>query len=121
MAQTSNFTVISGLIGAASTGGGFPSEELLPLVYDELRDLAARRLAGHGSTGTLQASALVHEARLRLAGANARPWNSKAYGRTLRNDSAIGSSLCSLAVCQRVGVITNRLTIDDPSKSAKDK
>jgi hypothetical protein len=106
MAQTSNFTVISGLIGAASTGGGFPSEELLPLVYDELRDLAARRMAGHGSTG------------IRLAGANARPWNSKAYGRTLRNDSAIGSSLCSLAVCQRVGVITNRLTIDDPSKSA---
>jgi hypothetical protein len=58
MAAATNYTDISGLIGAASTGGGIPSEELPPLVHDKLRHLA---------TLTLQATALVHEAWLRLA------------------------------------------------------
>lgn len=44
------------------------SERLLPLVYDELRALAARRLAREGPGLTLQATALVHEAYLRLVG-----------------------------------------------------
>lgn len=79
MAASANFTDISGLIGAASTGGGFPSEELLPLVYDELRHLAARRVAGYGSTVTMQATALVHEAWLRLGGADTRLWNDKTH------------------------------------------
>jgi RNA polymerase sigma factor (TIGR02999 family) len=80
MAASANYTDISGLIGAASTGGGIPSEELLPLVYDELRHLAARRVAGFGTAAlTLQATALVHEAWLRLAGADTRLWNNKAH------------------------------------------
>lgn len=58
MTAAANYTDISGLIGAASTGGGIPPEELLPPVYDELRHLAAL---------TLQATALFHEAWLRLA------------------------------------------------------
>jgi RNA polymerase sigma factor (sigma-70 family) len=49
MVAPANYTDISGLIGAASTGGGIPSEKLLPLVYDELRHLAARRVAGFGT------------------------------------------------------------------------
>ena len=79
MEEHSHFTEITGLIGAAATGGGIPSEELLPLVYDELRHLAARRMAEHGPAATLQATALVHEAWLRLAGANTRLWNDKAH------------------------------------------
>lgn len=79
MSKAANFTDISGLIEAASAGGGIPSEELLPLVYDELRHLAARRMAGYGTTATLQATALVHEAWLRLAGADTRLWNDKAH------------------------------------------
>jgi RNA polymerase sigma factor (TIGR02999 family) len=79
MAASANFSDISALIGAASPGGGFPSEELLPLVYDELRHLAARRVAGHGSSITMQATALVHEAWLRLGGADTRLWNDKTH------------------------------------------
>src|ERR1700753_317229 len=56
------------------------AEHLLPLVYDELRRLAAQRLAREKPGQTLQATALVHEAYLRLVDANgARPWNSRGY------------------------------------------
>lgn len=80
MAKPANFTDISGLIGAASTGGGIPSEELLPLVYDELRHLAAHRVSLVGSAAaTMQATALVHEAWLRLAGTDTRLWNNKTH------------------------------------------
>src|SRR4051794_4391258 len=54
--------------------------ELLPLVYDELRKLAAARLADERPGQTLQATALVHEAYLRLAGDDTgRPWNSRGH------------------------------------------
>ncbi len=50
--------------------------ELLPLVYEELRRLAAHKMAHEAAGHTLQPTALVHEAWLRLAGAGAeaRPW-----------------------------------------------
>jgi RNA polymerase sigma factor (TIGR02999 family) len=53
--------------------------ELLPLVYEELRKLAARRLADEAPGQTLQATALVHEAYLRLVGDGDRPWNSRGH------------------------------------------
>ena len=54
--------------------------ELLPLVYDELRRLAARRLAGEKPGQTLQATALVHEAYLRLVGGEpGRPWQGRGH------------------------------------------
>ena len=54
--------------------------ELLPLVYDELRRLAARRLAGEAPGQTLDATALVHEAYLRLVGGDpGRPWQGRAH------------------------------------------
>lgn len=56
------------------------SEKLLPLVYDELRRLAAHRLAGESPGQTLQATALVHEAWLKLAGGEAaRRWNGRTH------------------------------------------
>jgi RNA polymerase sigma factor (TIGR02999 family) len=56
------------------------AEQLLPLVYDELRKLAAQKLALEKPGQTLQATALVHEAYLRLAGADgARHWNGRAH------------------------------------------
>lgn len=58
---------------------GLPSEDLLPLVYDELRSLAATRLKGEAEAQTLQATALVHEAWLRVAGAGGRTWNDRAH------------------------------------------
>ena len=56
------------------------AEKLLPLVYDELRKLAAQKLAQEKSGQTLQATAIVHEAYLRLVeGDAARPWNSRGH------------------------------------------
>jgi RNA polymerase sigma factor (TIGR02999 family) len=57
-----------------------PARDLLPLVYDELRRLAAQRLAREAPGQTLQATALVHEAYLRLVGADPdRPWNGRGH------------------------------------------
>jgi RNA polymerase sigma factor (TIGR02999 family) len=53
--------------------------ELLPLVYDELRRLAAHRLAGERREHTLQPTALVHEAWLKLAGADERTWQGRQH------------------------------------------
>lgn len=63
-------------------GSGDPSraEALLPLVYDELRRLAAARLADEKPGNTLQATALVHDAYLRLVGASdAVDWNGRGH------------------------------------------
>src|SRR3954454_3978193 len=53
---------------AAPAGGSHAPAELLPLVYDQLRDLARHRMGQERAGHTLQATALVHEAYLRLAG-----------------------------------------------------
>jgi RNA polymerase sigma factor (TIGR02999 family) len=68
------------LLSAAEQGDPQAAEQLLPLVYDELRRLAAHRLAGEGPDHTLQATALVHEAYLKLVGSEPqRPWNGRAH------------------------------------------
>lgn len=58
--------------------GGVP-EKLLPLVYDELRRLAAARMARESSAQTLQPTALVHEAWLRLVADRERTWQNRAH------------------------------------------
>jgi RNA polymerase sigma factor (TIGR02999 family) len=55
------------------------AQELLPLVYEELRKLAAARMVGQWETSTLQPTALVHEAWLRLAGNKEQPWENRAH------------------------------------------
>jgi len=55
------------------------AEELLPLVYDELRHLAAHRLAGERRQQTLQPTALVHEAWLKISGNEQRAWNGRQH------------------------------------------
>ena len=65
---------VTRLLDAAAAGDRHAAAELLPLVYDELRKLAAARLAAEPPGHTLQPTALVHEAYLRLVGrADARP------------------------------------------------
>jgi RNA polymerase sigma factor (TIGR02999 family) len=59
--------------------GQSQAEELLPLVYDELRRLAAWRLANEKPGQTLQATALVHEAYLRLVGKEDPHWNGRHH------------------------------------------
>jgi RNA polymerase sigma factor (TIGR02999 family) len=58
-------------------GGNAPAE-LLPLVYEELRKLARARMAGESPGHTLQATALVHEAYLKLGGDEQRSWANRA-------------------------------------------
>lgn len=65
-------------LGAANAADSTTSELLLP-VYEELRRLAAACLAVDRPDHTLQATALVHEAYLRLAGAGRRGWNDRAH------------------------------------------
>jgi RNA polymerase sigma factor (TIGR02999 family) len=68
------------ILSAVEQGDPAAAAQLLPLVYDELRQLAAARLAQERPGQTLQATALVHEAYLRLVGPEAaRPWQSRAH------------------------------------------
>src|SRR5437762_12553147 len=68
------------VLSAIEQGDAHAAEKLLPLVYDELRRLAAQRLAEENPGQTLQATGLVHEAYLRLVDTNKAPhWNSRAH------------------------------------------
>jgi RNA polymerase sigma factor (TIGR02999 family) len=71
---------VTRILSAIEHGDPHAAEQLLPLVYDELRFLAAQRLAQEKPGQTLQATALVHEAYLRLVGAEqAQQWNSRGH------------------------------------------
>lgn len=71
---------VNRLLDAASTGDRQAAKELLPLVYDELRRLAAARMAEESPDQTLQPTALVHEAYLRLLGpADERKWDHSGH------------------------------------------
>lgn len=68
------------ILSAIEKGDPSASEKLLPLVYDELRKLAAQRLDQEKPGQTLQATALVHEAYLRLVGARQdKEWDSRGH------------------------------------------
>ena len=70
----------SQVLAAAGRGEPHAAEQLLPLVYDELRRLAAAHLADEKPGQTLQATALVHEAYLRLVGGSQpREWNGRGH------------------------------------------
>ena len=71
---------ITRILSAIEQGDPHASEQLLPLVYDELRKLAAQKLAQEKPGETLQATALVHEAYLRLIGADPQQrWDSHGH------------------------------------------
>jgi RNA polymerase sigma factor (TIGR02999 family) len=62
---------VTRILNAAEQGDPTAADQLLPLVYDELRRLAAQRMANEAAGHTLQPTALVHDAWLRLAGSDA--------------------------------------------------
>jgi RNA polymerase sigma factor (TIGR02999 family) len=71
---------ISGILAALERGDRHAAAELLPLVYDELRRLAAARLAQEKPGQTLDATGLVHEAYLRLVGGDAgKRWEGRRH------------------------------------------
>ena len=71
---------VTRILSQIESGDPSAAEQLLPLVYDELRKLAAAKLAQEKSGQTLQATALVHEAYVRLVGsANAATWDHRGH------------------------------------------
>ena len=73
---------VTQILSRIESGDPTASEKLLPLVYDELRQLAAQRLAHEKPGQTLQGTALVHEAYLRLvgsAGADSQRWDGRGH------------------------------------------
>jgi len=67
------------ILKSASADDPRAASELLPLVYDELRRLAAHRLAGERNGHTLQPTALVHEVWLKVSGDEQRDWNGRQH------------------------------------------
>src|SRR5262245_23992727 len=71
---------VTRILSAIEAGDPSAAEQLLPLVYDELRKLAAQKLAQENPGQTLQATALVHEAYLRLVDVSkVQHWNSRGH------------------------------------------
>src|SRR3954471_7197911 len=71
---------VTRILSAIEQGDPHAAEQLLPLVYDELHKLAAERMAQEKPGQTLQATALVHEAYLRLVDVeSAQHWNSRGH------------------------------------------
>jgi RNA polymerase sigma factor (TIGR02999 family) len=67
------------ILEAVDQGRENATEQLLPLVYDELRRIAAYRMSSESAGHTLQPTALVHEAWLRLVGTEERRWQNRAH------------------------------------------
>src|SRR5215471_7044986 len=70
---------VTHILEAIQQGDSGAADELLPLVYQELRRLAAYKMASEAPGQTLQPTALVHEAWLRLAGNQTQAWDSRAH------------------------------------------
>ena len=70
---------VTRILNAIERGDTRAADKLLPLVYEELRLLAAQKLSREPPGQTLQATALVHEAYLRLVGAEAQSWKSRGH------------------------------------------
>src|SRR5689334_25393099 len=70
---------VTRILQAAQQGDPHAAEELLPLVYQELRRLAAHKMTSEPAGHTLQPTALVHEAWLKLVDSPAQSWQSRAH------------------------------------------
>jgi len=70
---------VTQILEALARGDPTVADELLPLLYDQLRTLAAQKMANEAPGQTLQPTALVHEAWLRLVGSGQEHWNSRGH------------------------------------------
>jgi RNA polymerase sigma factor (TIGR02999 family) len=120
-------TDVTRILQALEQGQGNAAEDLLPLVYQELRWLAAQKLSREPSGQTLQATALVHEAYIRLVEAPSRNWNSRnhffmaaaeAMRRILIENARRKKSLKRGGAWQRVGL--NEAVVSDRPESSID-
>ena len=74
-----NVSDVTRILTAIEQGDAKAVDELLPLVYEELRHLAAQKMSQELPGQTLQATALVHEAYIRLVGAEAQNWSGRTH------------------------------------------
>jgi RNA polymerase sigma factor (TIGR02999 family) len=115
---------ITRLLNAIEHGEAHAAEQLLPLVYDELRKLAAHKLAQEKPGQTLQATALVHEAYLRLVGEEpARCWDGRGHFFAAAAE-AMRRILVEAARRKRRekhGGDRNRVPVDDIAQAAPDR
>ena len=72
-------TDVTRILNAIERGEAKATDELLPLVYEELRLLAAQKLSRESPGQTLQATALVHEAYIRLVGSADQNWENRRH------------------------------------------
>src|SRR5512142_2522229 len=77
--QGAGMSDVTRILNALERGDASGTDELLPLVYEELRLLAAQRLSHEPPGQTLQATALVHEAYLRLVGSEPQSWENRGH------------------------------------------
>jgi RNA polymerase sigma factor (TIGR02999 family) len=117
--------VVTRLLNQAATGNAHATEELLPLVYEELRRLARNKMRQERSDQTLQATALVHEAYLRLVGNGAgQKWDGRwhffaaaaeAMRRILVDNARRRARVKRGGGLQRADLDAVELTIDAPA------
>jgi len=91
-------TDVTQILNAIEQGDARAADELLPLVYDELRLLAHQRLPQEPPGQTLQATALVHEAYIRLVGVENHHWDGKGYFSRQLPKPCVGFCLITLGV-----------------------
>ena len=103
------------ILNAIEQGDARAAEKLLPLVYEELRRLAAHKMSQESPGQTLQATALVHEAYIRLAGDEAQSWNSRGMRRILVENARRKRSPKYGGDHQRVDLPAGDIAIEIPS------
>ncbi len=117
-------TDVTRILNAIERGDAKATDELLPLVYEELRILAAQKLSHEPPGQTLQATALVHEAYIRLVGDESQSWDSRghffaaaaeAMRRILVEYTRRKRSLKQGGAKHRVEIDEADLAVDDPS------
>jgi hypothetical protein len=95
---------VTRILSGIEQGDPHAAQQLLPLVYDELRKLAAQKLAQEKPGQTLDATALVHEAYLRLVGDNVeQSWNSRGHFFAAAAEAWLAIGLAMGRVRQRRG------------------
>ena len=117
-------TDVTRILSAIEEGDPSATEQLLPLVYEELRKLAAQKMAQEKPGQTLQATALVHEAYIRLVGPQEKNWSGRthffaaaaeAMRRILIDNSRRKQRLKRGGAQQRVDLNDAKPAIDGPS------
>jgi RNA polymerase sigma factor (TIGR02999 family) len=112
---------VTRILGAIERGEAKATDELLPLVYDELRLLAAQKLSHESPGQTLQATALVHEAYIRLVGGAPQNWESRGHFFSAAAEAMRRILVENARRKQRLkrGGGQNRLTLEEAMVTAK--